>query len=159
MTFSFTSYILCFFFFFKFPPPSTSFLPSYYLACLSPSIFLSTSTSSSPHNSTSVPYSSFSFVPYPYLLSNRRRRHPNGFRLHPPLIAAVSSFHQTILDPTPSYNLIWYCSCPCFLLSPPAHVVRHDTTNYDTVLYKPTAPHIPLFFNTLFSIPSDPFIS
>lgn len=120
----FTSYILCFFFskfFFRlWSSTSTSFLPSYRVSCLSPSIFcllvLVLATTHLSH------ISSFSFVLYPYLLLSNRRRvvvvvviPTASVRISP---SSTSSLHQmlgTIFDPTPLYNLNLVFQLPLLL--------------------------------------------
>lgn len=131
-----TFFHLCFFFFFTTlgTSASTPSLSSYHVACLSPSIFcllvlvLALTTTHLSH------ISSFSY-PYP-LLPNccrcRRRRHPNSFRLHIPLLIISSSNARHYLDPMPLYdlNLVLQLPCCCPLLSViqahPRGEIRYD---------------------------------
>ena len=147
--FSFTSYILCFKFFFS------DFWSSYlYFHRLLISVYI-LSTSTSPRNNTSVSYLIVFICPIsiPTLLSRRRRRrrHPNSFRLHFP-------FHLLLVaipDPTPPYHLNLVLQLPPVPLSPIAPRGRYDTTNlqYYTAYGVRRYTYFNFLFNTPFSIP------
>lgn len=147
--FLFTSYILCFFFFQFFFFRPTSFLPSYRLPI---SVYILSTSSSSPHNNTSVPYFISFHLSYIHTYSCQMVVvvviPTASARTSPPSTSSLHQMLDAILDPTLLYNLNLVFQLPlllplalCYLLPTWRDTLRHSSVR--------------LFF--FFSIPFSPF--